>query len=277
MMAQEPWVHEWILRETSRGGASPVPVAEVLAYDDSRDAVPRDVLVTECLPGVPLSEARPTPEQRGRALRQTGGALARVHSLTHDSYGYVGPHHPMEARATWREAFHAMWNKLLDDVEACGAYSTKEAGLFRALLDARLDAFAEKPASLLHMDVWDQNLLVDGEGNLTGIVDWDRALCGDPEIEFAVLDYCGISEPAFWEGYNAARGEPGLGDADPRDVEPLAATRHFFYYLYELQKYIVINQLRARRPARAAYYKRSAFRVVAQLLDRAGEEGREFG
>lgn len=41
------------------------------------------------------------------------------------------------------------------------------------------------------------NILIDNQGSVTGIVDFDRALWGDVEIEFAVLDYCGISEPAF--------------------------------------------------------------------------------
>ncbi|HIC89615.1 MAG TPA: hypothetical protein EYP04_09470 [Anaerolineae bacterium] len=56
------------------------------------------------------------------------------------------------------------------------------------------------PASLLHLDAWAQNILVDEAGNVTGLVDLDRALWGDPGIEFAVLDYCGISEPVFWRG-----------------------------------------------------------------------------
>lgn len=48
---------------------------------------------------------------------------------------------------------------------------------------------------------------------------------GGPEIEFAVLDYRGISEPPFWRGY-------GL----ERDASPAAQTRRMFYLLYELQK-----------------------------------------
>ncbi|WP_256973118.1 aminoglycoside phosphotransferase family protein [Nostoc sp. T09] len=64
--------------------------------------------------------------------------------------------------------------------------------------------YTESPR-LLHMDVWFQNILVDSAGNVTGLVDFDRALWGDPEIEFAVLDYCGISEPAFWRGYGRER------------------------------------------------------------------------
>jgi hypothetical protein len=40
---------------------------------------------------------------------------------------------------------------------------------------------------------------------VTGLVDFDRGLWGDIEIEFAVLDYCAISEPGFWRGYGAVR------------------------------------------------------------------------
>ena len=59
----------------------------------------------------------------------------------------------------------------------------------RDLLDLYLEHF-DRPITprLLHMDVWSQNILIDEEGNVTGLVDFDRALWGDVEIEFAVLD-----------------------------------------------------------------------------------------
>ncbi|MBN1231169.1 MAG: phosphotransferase [Anaerolineales bacterium] len=50
-----------------------------------------------------------------------------------------------------------------------------------------------------------QNLLVDEEDNITGIVDFDKALWGDVESKFAVLDYCEISDRPFWEGYGKER------------------------------------------------------------------------
>ena len=111
------------------------------------------------------------------------------------------------------------------------------------------------PSSLLHMDVWHQNILVDERGNVTGIVDWDRALWGDPEIEFAVLDYCGISEPDFWEGYGRER-----------DLSPAARVRQVFYLLYELQKYIVIRHGRSREPTRARGYKAQVMEIVRRHL-----------
>jgi fructosamine-3-kinase len=105
------------------------------------------------------------------------------------------------------------------------------------------------------MDVWSQNILVDEAGNVTGLVDFDRALWGDVEIEFAVLDYCGVSEPSFWEGYGTER-----------DTSPAAMIRRQFYLLYEVQKYMPIRVWRRNDPTAAARYKQQSFALAAQLL-----------
>jgi hypothetical protein len=119
-----------------------------------------------------------------------------------DAYGYLGAHHPIAPQPEWWDAFGVLWHKLLYDVVACGAYTSAQADAFRDLLDQHREQFDRPVVSrLLQMDVWGQNILVDARGNVMGLVDFDRALWGDVEIEFAVLDYCGFSEPAFWEGY----------------------------------------------------------------------------
>ena len=120
---------------------------------------------------------------------------------------------------------------------------------------------ASEPAPLLHMDVWAENILADSEGRLTGLIDWDRACWGDPEIEFAVLDYCGISTPGFWRGYAA----DGAG-RDPREGDGDAAVRRVFYLLYEVQKYIVIRIARNGNPAGAERYRQMARELAAQLV-----------
>ena len=162
----------------------------------------------------------------------------------------------MPPQDSWSDAFRAMWNRLLDDVVACGAYREDEAQALRDLLELHNRHFqhAVEPC-LLHMDIWSQNILVDGEGNVTGLVDFDRALWGDVEIEFAVLDYCGISEHPFWEGYGKRR-----------DQSSSALIRRQFYLLYEIQKYMPIRIWRRNDPAEAQRYKRYAFQLAAQLL-----------
>jgi len=244
MMRQEPELHARLLAETE------VPVARIIAFDDSLAVVPRDYLIMERLPGRPLTEAQGVDGQA--VLHQVGACLAQTHRLRASQYGYLGAHRPMDPQAGWCDAFVIMWHKLLDDVAGVGHYDRQEHDLMSDLLEKYRGCFdREVPACLLHMDVWHQNILVDEDGTVTGLVDWDRALWGDPEIEFAVLDYCGLSEPAFWEGYGQRR-----------DTSPEAQVRRVFYLLYELQKYIVIRHGRNGDPSAARQYKQQVMDVV---------------
>jgi aminoglycoside phosphotransferase (APT) family kinase protein len=248
MMRQEPAIHALIRARTN------VPVARIVAFDSSFDLIDRTYLIMERLPGWPLTEAAQV--NMDRVLRRTGELLAQVHQLHEDRYGYLGAHRPMEPQSRWIDAFAIMWGKLVDDIVAAGYYDPEESTQMRSLLDRHLELFDRPvPASLLHMDIWYQNILVDSASTVTGIVDWDRALWGDPEIEFAVLDYCGISEPAFWEGYGKRR-----------DWSAGARIRQVFYLLYELQKYIVIRHGRNHNPSSARDYKRQVVGIVKQLL-----------
>jgi fructosamine-3-kinase len=257
MMRQEPGLHQLIQATTT------IPVAQVIGHDFRRTLIDRDYLIMTALPGTPLSDVAGLTQTRlNRALHQVGEHLRQLHTLAAveqlgiKAYGYLGEHHPMEPQAAWATAFHVMWNKLLDDVVACGCYTAQEAQGMRDLLDLYIELF-DRPVtpSLLHMDVWSQNILIDEAGNVTGLVDFDRALWGDVEIEFAVLDYCGVSEPAFWEGYGS-----------PRDTSHEAMIRRQFYLLYELQKYMPIRIWRRNDPAGAERYKQQCLALAQQLV-----------
>lgn len=254
MMRQEPQLHALIRAETN------VPVARIFAFDDTQTIINRNYILMERLPGRPLSEMNHVDYDY--VLRQIGHDLSQVHALHATRYGYLGAHKPMEPQRNWVDAFAIMWHKMIDDIAEIGFYDEAESRAMRRLLDQYLSLF-DRPlaACLLHMDVWHQNILVDNEGTVTGLIDWDRALWGDPEIEFAVLDYCGIAEPAFWEGYGVER-----------DVSPEAQVRQIFYLLYELQKYIVIRCGRLHNPGSAQQYKHQVMQIINQthLLSQSG-------
>jgi aminoglycoside phosphotransferase (APT) family kinase protein len=256
MIRQEPELHALIRAQTT------IPVAEIIGYDFTRTHLDRDYLLMTALPGTPLSDSIGlTHAQFQRALQQVGEYLRQLHNLTAgeclgtEVHGYLGAHRPMAPQPTWATAFRVMWNKLLDDVVACGSYTGEEAQRMRDLLDRHFDHL-DRPVipRLLHMDIWSQNILIDELGNVTGLVDFDRALWGDEEIEFAVLDYCGISHPAFWEAYGTLRNE-----------SPSAMIRRQFYLLYEIQKYMPIRIWRRNNPSEAARYREYSLSIAAQL------------
>lgn len=249
MMAQEPGIHACVRSRTS------APVAEVLAYDSSRSLVDRDYLLMERLPGTPLTHFHCTASELDKVLQQTGTYLREIHEITASRYGYLGEHNCMQPQEDWASAFRVMWDKLIDDIAGTGYYDKAEAARARNLLSRHLKPF-ERPVTsrLLHMDIWSQNILVDAEANVSGIVDFDRALWGDKEIEFAVLDYCGITQPGFWRGYGVER-----------DLSRPAQIRRLFYLLYEVQKYIVIYHYRNKDPAACQRYKSQVLSMMSQL------------
>lgn len=250
MMAQEPAIHKLLRLHTT------IPVPEIYVYDTTRDIIASDFLIMERMPGTPATDVFLSPQQWNRALFQVGQFLAQAHARTTEFYGYVGEHKPMPPGKSWQEAFDFMWETMIRQIIDMGAYTGDEGNLFLSAYEKHRHLFTYAgPPRLLHMDVWAQNILVDESGNVTGLLDWDRALWGDPEIEFAVLDYCGISEPAFWEGYG-----------QQRDDSPEANIRHIFYYLYEVQKYIVIRGTRGRDWSRAMEYKQASLSIARKIF-----------
>ena len=73
-------------------------------------------------------------------------------------------------------------------------------------------------------------------------------------LDDAVLDYCGISEPPFWEGYGLRRYE-----------SEAAQIRRLFYLLYEVQKYMPIQVWRRNDGAGAARYREHSLALAVQL------------
>ena len=247
MMRQEPMLHRLLRKNTS------MPVPEILHFEEQNEVLQRDVMVMERMPGEPMVAGHDA------LLHELGGKLREVHdSIRADpgAYGYLGEHRPMRPQKTWQDAFRVMWHSLIDDIDNCNGGSAEEIKAWREKFDEYEAVFAhyEAPASLLHMDVWAENILSDSSGRLTGLIDWDRVLWGDPEIEFAVLEYCGISTPAFWRGYG--KMPPSTRDAGIRRV---------FYLLYEVLKYIVIRIARQGNAGGAERYRMMARQLLEQI------------
>ena len=242
MMRQEPGIHARLQAETS------VPVPPIAAHDFSRELIDRDYLLMPKLPGAPLSRAALRPAARARALRQWGRYVAEIHSLTDPQgrFGYLGEHRCMEPEPTWAEAFAVMYARELDDIVACGVYDRPTAEASMKLLEDNIEAFGHCDTSRLgHGDLWVTNLLVAPDGEVTGVIDFDRACWGDVEWDLAIAEYCGVTGEAFWEGYGRCV-ETHAGQA---------AVRRLFYLLYEHQKYIVISMSSRRSdPPRARRY-----------------------
>ncbi|MFF5202279.1 phosphotransferase family protein [Micromonospora parva] len=219
--------------------APQVPVPAVLWH--GTDPAYGEWLVTELLPGrslFDLAEAGGAVDD-GPARYDLGVALAALHQVTGDRFGYDGGR---ASGATWRAAFTAMLDELLADAADWDVRLPVTPQRLHELLGRHADVLDEvrRPA-LLHFDCWDGNVLAapDGDGRLRlcGLVDGERFLYGDPLLDLVsprlfqrVED---DPEHPLLRGYQAAAPRPLVLDASAR--RRLAFYRLHLYLLMTVE------------------------------------------
>ncbi|HBY08748.1 MAG TPA: hypothetical protein DEH22_13565 [Chloroflexi bacterium] len=220
MMRKELLIYETLQQ------ANVIPIPRLLGADTSRTLIERDYMFIERYSGRPLEEIKDqlSPEALDSIRYQIGRIAAAMHAIRNDTFGYFGDG-PGAGSATWREAFGAFVETLLQDGETLGVELPlpydKIWGLFRQQAHT-LDEI-QKPA-LVHWDLWPVNIFViekNGKFEVEGIIDWERAYWGDPESEPSIA--IRMYGEAFYQGYG-------------RELAPSqnAATRRKLYQLYLL-------------------------------------------
>jgi len=252
MMKVEAFLHPLVRERTS------VPLPDVLCYDDSHEVIGTDCIIMSAMPGRTMGEVWHTlsGRQQQGIVRKLGEFVRELHDIQGERFGYVWPNNVMEGSADWPTAFNDMMDRILADNVRVGSYLKREADDLKRAIERNMDA-VDRPdrPSLLHMDLWHQNILLDEAGRITGILDIDRAVWAPPEFEFAVLDTYDLSTEKFFEGYGKKR-----------DKSDAALVRRAMYIIIEIIKYPFIRAARGGNPDGGAHYKRQINSLVRRFL-----------
>jgi aminoglycoside phosphotransferase (APT) family kinase protein len=217
-----------------RDRAPGVPVPPVLAGTD-------DWIVTTFLPGRPLTEG-----DAPLAREQLGAAIARVHGITGSFFGYPGDR---PRAADWPAAFAAMMAALRADAAAWQVPLPPLDGVVERHHDVL--ATVTRPA-LLHFDLWDGNVLVSPSGGLSGVVDGERYLYGDPLLD--------LVSPALFRRIEDEPEHPFLSGYRPPAFDAAARIR---LALYRVHLYVLML---AEAPSRGASIAPGRHDFVTALL-----------
>jgi len=216
MMKSEVGLHRMVRERTD------VPVPEIVYHDFTREIIDSDFLVMEYLEG---SSGWFDHQQLGRIVR-------KLHAIKADRFGY--PERKAPRGDNWPKVFQRYVKMIFDDCLSCGVIDKSEYDWFLSIYKRYQYAVKEVEACFLHLDLWHQNILTE-DGEITAILDFDRGLFGDPELEFAVLDTYGYSSSEFFHGYGR-----------PRPADTNALIRRRLYIVYELIKYAFIRLARGK-------------------------------
>ena len=235
MMRSEVNLHRLVRKHTN------LPVPGIVYHDFSRKIIDRDYLVMEYVEGQPgwFDEEK------------LGGYVRQLHAIRADMFGYPERAAPMGEN--WPDIFHTYVRLIFGDCLSCGVIDNSEYRDFLSIYERHRDVIVDVAPSLLHLDLWHQNILT-ADGEITAILDFDRGMYGDPELEFAVLDTYGYSSPDFFKGYGR-----------PRSTDTIARIRQRLYIVYELIKYAFIRVARGRRMAVGRSHVTQCQRILKEI------------
>ncbi|MEU5608566.1 aminoglycoside phosphotransferase family protein [Streptomyces sparsogenes] len=211
---------------TSAATAPDIPVPTVLHSELDPYAAGGPHLISTLCPGRPWNELseKIRDDERRRLRRELGAVVARLHTVAGTGFGYpaapLGP-----PPAAWRQTFTAMIHAVLDDADRYRGRLPVSPARVRELLAAAAGVLDDvvRPV-LVHFDLWEGNLLLDGEPGartlsgvidgepgartLSGVIDGERMFRGDPVADFVSLALLGNLEDDadFLAGYEAVAG-----------------------------------------------------------------------
>lgn len=176
-----------------------IPVPQVYAYDSSCRLIPSEYYMMEFLEGRPYNTVKGSlsEEEREAIELQLGQYNKLINEVKGTSFG------PYSAPGSYGDHWPAVFTRMLLDVMKDAddmriSLPVTEAELCSVLEQAAPALSEIKEPCLVHWDLWDGNAFVQ-DGVITGIIDFERALWGDPLLEayFRSMTHT----PAFLKGY----------------------------------------------------------------------------
>ena len=174
-----------------------IKVPRVLFYDDTMTRCSGKYFFMECVEGSLMSRMKDAPDEVKRDLqRQMGEAVRLIAGIKNDTFGIVNS-------GIEFDSLHGVVYQLISNVVGDLMGNNEDLGVPGEEILAKLNA--DKPyfdevtePSLVHFDVWANNIIVQDD-RIAGILDWERALWGEPLMEDRFREY-GMN-PDYLEGF----------------------------------------------------------------------------
>lgn len=192
------------LRIAAASGCAPVP--RVLFHSTDTSLCGGEFFFMEFVRGESLGKVRQslTKDELRRYVIKTGELVKSISTVTGTRFGIVG----CDATFSCQHEFF-LW--MLRNVTENAKEKSVDFGvpyesiLSRAAAEKSLFDEVDVP-HLVHYDIWENNLMVK-DGEIVSVLDWERALFGDPLMEDRFRRYS--RNPLFYEGFGISTPTEG--------------------------------------------------------------------
>ncbi len=241
-----------------------MPAVGVLAVDLTRTVCPWDYSLLELARGECLKTLDGDDESTRPYLERLGAFLAGLHCVAMDGAGLlVGDEQgrPRGVFARWADYLTCHLERHVAICRDAGVISGDEKSAILGWFTDRLPGLTDVSMSLLHGDPGSHNVFV-ADGEVTGLIDWEDALAGDP-----------LYELAFWASFHPVRRWATMfrgyfGGRDP-DAESLER-----FWLYFLRVALAKTVVRANLGLRDVPGRPPAAARIQQALQELERQGR---
>lgn len=176
-----------------------LPVPGVYHYDNSRRLLDSEYFFMEKVKGTPYNHLKGSLSNavKGRIEEQLGELNRKINEIKGTKFG--SPTNPEYQSSDWSTSFLKLVQDLMLDAKEIGAQLPATTSTILGAFERHRDSLLEVTVpELVHWDLWDGNVFIEEE-RITGIIDCERALYGDPLMEFYFRNF---EDPIdFLKGY----------------------------------------------------------------------------
>lgn len=186
--------------------AKDIPSPSVLLFDNKRVLCKSDYILMEKLDGFSLASLIGDIDSNtyNDIMYCVGKINRQINSYTGTYFGY--PNNKDLQGDKWDLVFFEMLKSCLCDASRlCVDLGISQERIINACKKSLFLLREVKQPHLIHWDLWDGNILVNN-GRISGVIDFERALWGDPLMEYffnGIVD--GSSNKYFLSGYGKMR------------------------------------------------------------------------
>lgn len=176
-----------------------IKLPKVYCYDKSRKFCSGDYFFMEKLEGKSWWSVKDECSNDTNVIlsEQVGEISSELTKITNDTFGLLGDaEHRFDSLY---EFTYFLIKNVLEDAERRDVYIGVSKKEILDKLESEHRIFDEvKYATLVHYDMWEGNIFVNGD-HVTGIIDWERAMWGEPYMDDRFRSH--NRNEAFFKGF----------------------------------------------------------------------------